>query len=394
MGLDTLDLTITVGIAPEGSIASHSTTQIDISVSDFGQYGFAPGSIYNLQGDGFQYNGSQNLLYEAGLILGRNSLQLSSAVRDSSGHLAPSDFVPVASLTAGWMDADGGFHRRACLVDSQSEIPIPITVTQQTTSFPYIVDNGLLIVKYHLRNDSIEKLTDLYFGFLADFDLLGGSESCTYDGTMNLLYQESDIGLVVGLVGLKNVTSFKALTNGSNKNGFTRNELFQLISTAGVEVDKNAAGDLLFVVSSGPFTIFPGDSIEVALAMVGGYDAVSLYANATSAKEKYDLSTEVNDPDEETLPLSFELHQNFPNPFNPTTAISFSLPVTTEVSLEVFNMLGQRVKRLHTGRLSPGTHTYDWDATDGCGRKVANGVYFYRLTSGRLSQTKKMVLLK
>lgn len=394
MDLDTLHFAITVGIAPKGSIASHSTTQIEVSVSDFGQYGFAPGSIYNLQGEGFRYNGSQNLLYEAGIILGRNPLQLSSAVRDSLGSLAPPDFVPVEPLTSGWVDTGGGFHRRACVVDNQSEIPIPITVTQQTTSFPNLNDNGLLIVKYYLRNDSIEKLTNLHFGFLADFDLMGGSEYCTYDDTMSLLHQESDSGPAVGLLGLKNVTSFRAFANGSSKVGFTRTELFDLISSGDVDVDNTLLGDMLFIVSSGPFTIHPGDSIEVALALVAGHDVASIYANAAAAKERFDLSTDVNDDDNEPLPLSFELHQNYPNPFNPITTISFSLPAGGEVSLEVFNTLGQRVKRLHAGQLPAGTHTFEWDATDARGRKVASGVYFYRLTSAKFSQTRKMLLLK
>jgi hypothetical protein len=393
VSLDTLDFTITVGITPKGEIASHSTQELDISISDFGQYGFAPGSIYNLQGEGFRYDGSPNLLYEAGIIVGRNSLQLSSAVRDSMGLVAPSDFVPIEPLSTGWMEADDGFHRRACFVDSQSEIPIPVTVTQQTTSFPYDDDNGFLIVKYYLRNDSIEKLTGLYFGFLADFDLISDGEYCSYDETMGLLYQESNTGSVVGLVALRNVTSFKAIDNGSTKTGFTREELFNLISSGSDDIDDTLISDMFLFVNAGPFTINPGDSVEVSLALVGGHDLASIYANATAAKERFDFYTDV-DTDEGILPQSLTLNQNYPNPFNPTTTITFSLAQAGEVSLEVFNMLGQKVKTLLTGRLPKGGHTVEWDATNHCGEKVASGVYYYRLASAEQSQTRKMVLLK
>ncbi len=392
--LDTLGFTITVGILPKGNIASHSTSEMDISVSDFGQFGFAPGSIYNLQGEGFHYGGSPNLLYEAGIIVGRNALQLSSAVRDSFGLLAPSDFVPIDPLTAGWPDADGGFCRWACFVDNQSYIPIPITVVQQTTSFPYSDDDGLLIVKYYLRNDSVEKLTNLHFGFLTDFDLLGAGDKCSYDSTMNLLCQESNSGPAVGLVGLKNITSFRAIDNSAAKTGFNRGELFNLISVGGVDVEETLVGDMLILVSGGPFIIFPGDSVEVALALVGGDDVPAVYANAGAAKARFDLSTDVDGGKEEALPQSFVLYQNYPNPFNPTTTISFSLAEAGEVSLEVFNMLGQKVKTLLAGCVTAGSHTVEWDATDNRGDKVASGVYFYRLTSTEGSQTRKMALLK
>ncbi|MFQ6008246.1 MAG: S8/S53 family peptidase [Candidatus Zixiibacteriota bacterium] len=391
---DTLEFTLTVGIAPKGSIASHITDQIAVTVSDFGQFGFAPGSIYNLRGEGFHYNVSQNLLYEAGILLGRNPLQFSSAVRDSLGKVTESDFVPVEDLSAGGIVDNGGFQRQAVLVDTQSEIPIPITVHQQTTSFPGVVDNGFLIVKYFLRNDTIEKLINLYFGLFADFDLMGGSEYCLYDETMNLLCQQSTEGPVVGLVGLENLPSFKVFANDTNKRGFNRTELFDIISSPGIDADPYQVGDMFFIASSGPFAIDPHDSVEVALALVAGHDVASIYANAIAAKEMYNLCTDIDDNDNQPLPLTFELHQNYPNPFNPTTNISFSLSTATDVSLEVFNILGQKVKILHTGRLPSGTHTFQWDATDDRHEKVASGIYFYRLTAGEHYQTKKMVLLK
>ncbi len=393
VGLDTLDFAVTVGITPKGDIACHSTPELIISVSDFGQYGFAPGSIYNLQGEGFRCYGGPNLLYEAGIIVGRNSLQLSSAVRDSLGLVTPSDFTPIEPLSSGWTDANDGFHRRATLVDRQSEIPIPVTISQQTTSYPAGVDNGFLIVKYYLRNDSIDKLTNLHFGFMADFDLAGRGERCSHDETTNLLWQESDDGPVVGLVALNNVTSFKAIDNGSTKTGFTRDELFDFISSGFNDVDNTLSGDKLLLVSSGPFTIYPFDSVEVALALVCGHDSASIYANAAAAKAKFDLATDVK-ADEGNLPQSFTLHQNYPNPFNPTTIITFSLAQAGEASLEVFNTLGQKVNTLIAGQLPKGTHVVQWDATNHRGERVASGVYFYRLALAAQSQTRKMVLLK
>ncbi len=95
------------------------------------------------------------------------------------------------------------------------------------------------------------------------------------------------------------------------------------------------------------------------------------------------------------LPKSFELQQNYPNPFNPTTSIGFSLAETGNVRLEIYNMLGQRVRTLMNRPMIAGHHEVTWDAKDDLGRTVAAGVYFYRLkTQDNLKFVKKMVLMK
>jgi hypothetical protein len=100
------------------------------------------------------------------------------------------------------------------------------------------------------------------------------------------------------------------------------------------------------------------------------------------------------------VPSSFSLNQNYPNPFNPTTNIEFNIDVSDsdiergKVTLDVFNLLGQRVTRLFDGDRMPGRFRVMWDGTNGAGGRVSSGVYFYRLTVGSESQTKKMVLVK
>ena len=93
--------------------------------------------------------------------------------------------------------------------------------------------------------------------------------------------------------------------------------------------------------------------------------------------------------DDAALPGSFVLEQNHPNPFNPTTDISFSLSQAAVVKLEVLNILGQTVATLHEGPLEAGAHSATWD-----GSSVGSGVYFYRLTADDFTTTRKMMLLK
>lgn len=95
------------------------------------------------------------------------------------------------------------------------------------------------------------------------------------------------------------------------------------------------------------------------------------------------------DDDPTGLPSVFTLSQNYPNPFNPATVIDFALPKSSEVKLEVFNVLGQLVETLVDKPMSAGNHSIEFNA----GAKPS-GVYFYRLTHQYGSLTRKMVLLK
>ena len=94
------------------------------------------------------------------------------------------------------------------------------------------------------------------------------------------------------------------------------------------------------------------------------------------------------------LPKSFSLGQNYPNPFNPNTVIEFGLPRPCHVKLTVINILGQTVKKLVDTEFKAGRGRVVWDGTNSAGEQVASGVYFYRLSAGDYTQTRKMVLIK
>ena len=98
----------------------------------------------------------------------------------------------------------------------------------------------------------------------------------------------------------------------------------------------------------------------------------------------------------ETRPEVYALEKNFPNPFNPETTIKYQLPDANEVTLEVFNMLGQVVRTMVDREFqNAGRYSYQWDATNDSGQPLSSGIYFYRVTAGGEFQShKKMLLLK
>jgi len=90
-----------------------------------------------------------------------------------------------------------------------------------------------------------------------------------------------------------------------------------------------------------------------------------------------------------TFPDKFSMQQNYPNPFNPTTQIRFGLPKASQVKIEVYNMLGQRVAELLNEHKKAGYHSVEFD-----GSNFSSGVYFYKIQAGYFTQVRKMLLVK
>jgi len=95
-----------------------------------------------------------------------------------------------------------------------------------------------------------------------------------------------------------------------------------------------------------------------------------------------------------TPPPSEELQQNYPNPFNPQTQIEFSLEEASQVSLVIYNLLGQKVITLVDEMVPKGKRKVHWNGDDESGNKVASGIYFYCLQAGELNEVRNMVMVK
>ncbi len=138
-----------------------------------------------------------------------------------------------------------------------------------------------------------------------------------------------------------------------------------------------------------------GQVLQSGTTMVGADDFVSI-AGITLFKDPDRVRIRVSDPtvavesrDSEILPTEFSLSQNYPNPFNPNTVISFQLSVNSHVTLKVFDVNGREVATLLEGEMAAGSHSVSFAPHD-----LAGGIYFYQLTAGKFSQTRKAVLIQ
>jgi len=102
----------------------------------------------------------------------------------------------------------------------------------------------------------------------------------------------------------------------------------------------------------------------------------------------------VASPESPAIPEEFTLYPNYPNPFNPTTTIRYDLPNASDLKLEIYNILGQKVITLVDKKQPAGFHAIQWDGKNSTGVSVASGIYIYRVRAGGFVKARKMLLLK
>jgi len=98
--------------------------------------------------------------------------------------------------------------------------------------------------------------------------------------------------------------------------------------------------------------------------------------------------------DVEILPDKFMVYNNYPNPFNPITAINYDLPEVRDVNIIIYDLLGRRIRHLDLNKVKAGRHKFVWHGTNDLGKRVSTGIYFLQITAGQDLQTQKMLLLK
>jgi serine protease AprX len=403
---DSLRLYFLIGEQPSKSVVTHTGSRIQFSLSNFGPYGMGDGSIFPLAGVGFKFDGGTNDLYEGGLMIGTGYAKVSSGVHtyttdpDMDFKVAPSgDLVLSVPGSSAPQQTISMFN------DSKAMHPIGVLVTQE--SFMYDDPNDdFVVLKYILKNTSGAEISDLYLGLYMDWDLpssgyssnAGGYETngafvwqAYYTGSVYSRFR--GLKLLEGQVSARGAIGSEvynqwAATLTTPGDGFTPDEKFGAMTSGSLYADANktARKDLFSIIGAGPITLSPNQRDTVTIAILAANSLDSLRSAALHAES---VITDVDDPDVNVvLPDKFELYQNYPNPFNPTTVITFDLPIRSKYKLEVINVLGQTLYQVEAEARS-GRVEIPWN-----GDGYASGAYFYRVTVGESSITRKMMLLK
>ena len=147
-----------------------------------------------------------------------------------------------------------------------------------------------------------------------------------------------------------------------------------------------------FEVITGRGFFIPIKNYEVFNRFTGEFE----HGIIISGRQEYSLIMLGEEGEQEdNTPSITKLHSNYPNPFNPSTTISFSVPQTSPfVTLKIFNIKGQKVKTLYSGIAEEGKHTVTWNGEDENYNPVSSGIYFYKLKTGKQELSRKMLLMK
>jgi len=179
--------------------------------------------------------------------------------------------------------------------------------------------------------------------------------------------------------------------------------------TSMLEISDIVSTQVYFSADPVQFNVAAGDSqavtVTFAPATIGLHSGVLKIATNVASQDTVQVNVSgyadqgVGINEQEILPREFAVSPNYPNPFNPSTTISYQLPQASEVTLEVYNMLGQKVRTLVSDRIAAGSHLAVWDGRNDNGAEVGSGIYFYRFHASAvgeitLQRTHKMIFLK
>ena len=391
-----------------------TVNNIAASVTNVGRIGRANnGSETGMDGIGFSYKGSPNVLFEGALIVGTDAAHISDAARAaiSDGNLAWENDFTVTPDGHLRIFAPGLFTDQETIgifQDTDAASPLNIRITQQTYANKIEPYSDLFLLRYLVENLNGGKLEPFYFGLFFDWDVDESTAQNNYAGfdpERNLGYI-TDIGFgPVIFAGTRIVTSgqvhFRAIYNDQNDSdnpswglydGFTDDEKWQAIS-GGVSLTEAGAADVSYVIGLGPYSIEPLDTLTLGFSLLAGNSLDALQEHADSAQELWDDLFGDTSPTP-PVPEKYYLDQNYPNPFNPATTLTYGLAADSDVKITIYNILGERLRMLVDDKQPAGNYAISWDGLDDRGFPVPSGSYLYRIKAGSFKKMRKMVLIR
>jgi serine protease len=372
--------------------ATHNANNLKLAMTNDG----AIGKKSQLYGTGLTlYNDFINQIYESGLMIGISNTKVSDVCRRGTvpANMSDTDFVPLKAYNMtkpgiiSAQDGNGKFNDNGAGTNK-----IGVEVTSESFAFNSVNDSNYILLRYNIKNTNATALNNLYAGIFSFFSPGGtfASDNITrYDATNKLGYTYNTITPYpyLGVASMTNQSvNFKAILMGDLFDGFTTEEKWLSLSS-GIANDSLGPEGTTFTIAVGPLNIQPNQSVTVGFALIKGNNLMDLKNISSIARNKYN-SVGVKQISE-LLPKKYELMQNYPNPFNPVTKIKFAIPENDYVNIKIYDVLGREIMTLVNEKLNPGLFEFSFD-----GSSLSSGLYFYRMTTNKYSDIKRMVLVK
>jgi subtilisin family serine protease len=361
----------------------------------------------NLQGDGFIFQESNNLMFEGGLMLATSSNKMSDCVRGPNQNFQNTDFVveqPFVIVNPGhYANIEG-----SAIFNDNGAGNNKLGITTKLQSYLYSSSSykNFVILRYRLVNKSATSISNLYSGLFLDWDLIDGQDDvASYDsiGQFGYAYHVGgNIYVGAALISSANYGYWAINNSGGDGgfsiyDGFTDQEKWTSLSS-GIGKKQAGAGDVSHVISAGPFQIAVNDTLNTAYVLASANSLNNLRSAIINARNLYPtIPTSARERTEITL-SHFSLEQNYPNPFNPSTSIQYTIGSLQSanageqhVVLKIIDVLGNEIKILVNEYKSPGKYKVNFSPDD---LQLSSGVYFYQLKVGNYIKTKKMLLLR
>ncbi len=371
-----------------------SSPYFDKLITNYGALAFTDASGF-ADDNNFYFQGN-NQLFDGSFIIGNDSLALvlDYGSPDDKTATVADDTINVVS------NADSTLTTTAFL----DNIGLGLRVVQTTKVYSDTSKANFIIYKFDITNTTGSPIMGLRAAVTLDWDVtpsylnnLGGADTINHAYWQ---YEASNPVLLFGIMHLPTntaVSGFKLVNNATYvypNAGFDHGELWTLMTENLVDTGDGTTDDWSSLLTGLPFDL-PASASRTEQFALFGVDTTQISIDSL-ARLINRIVTDVKDiPSANAgLPKKFELGQNYPNPFNASTVIKFDLPQSSRVKLDIYNILGQKVKTLVDEKLSAGFKKVVWDGTNQNGNSVASGIYFYRLQTDKFIEAKKMVMLK
>jgi len=375
---------------------------IDIKINDAYTTATSKGKIgYNLdaqaQGLGFKYKGT-DLLYEAGLMIGRDTNMVSDCVRGTNTTVSDVEFGTINRIVKLLPSVTSDFDTKAKINDNIAFNPIKVEVEQNTLAWSSAPYKQFVIWEYDIKNTHpTDTLKTLQAGIFADWDIDGATYTQNRSGydsvtKMGYSFYTGTNGKFGGIKLLTNTAPphFYAVdhVNGGNggldlSNGYDTREKYLTMSTNRLNAGMSGSGnDVINIMSSGPFIIPPGETVKVAFAILGADSLQALLHAAQQADTIYNHLQIVPQPNAVNELADDANVLLYPNPTKNTLTIAQAKKVFT--AYEIYTLNGILVSE---NKIESAQHKIDLSA-------YAEGMYLVKLTGPYKTAFKKLVVVK